>query len=752
MPRKVSKYYKTAEKSSWEWTEKTDIDKISEENIETAYRLHLKTCKDCRRNCRSNPRCLTGLGEREWYDSESTVVGQDIVDSSCEKREEGSYAGLTNLGNTCYFNNFLQLWFHNVHFRNAIYKWNPLEDNQENFAVPEKEGQNTKEYEPKSSIGHLQLLFALLQNSKKKFIHPGSLIQFLGLDTSEQQDAHEFNNLFLSMIQNQLSSQSTAEVKGVIENQYSGSYDYVTKCQTCKTISLRSSSFYELDLNIKGHKELSECVLEFLKEEKLEGSDQYFCNSCNSKRNATRHIKLKQLPPVLNLQLLRFVFDRQSSRKKKINSFIKFPEVLDMSSHLQNGIPNVYYLSAVLMHVSSSADSGHYFSYIKDQVTLQWFKYNDEAVEKMDKLQLETEEEISGEFDNGQTKKPKVTKGIHASNSVYMLAYSRASPGSKISESKAVIPPKILDIVDQDNNEFLKRVDELEIMKSENLIKYEEKRKEIQKIYEHLKSYSLGDGVEFIPTEWLINWLNNKPALEIIDNAPFLCQHSKLNPDEIGNMKCVNSSTAEKLFEIYKGGPRLKDALCRECVKMHCEVLQMKAKSLRDNKNIASLLKEKLSSSSQFLNHKLKLLRTPELREQDYIVGEPEVDNSADGDDGTTDGIQTFNEDLLCEHGNFCVDNENRKLVSHEIWTILAFYFPDSQPYPEDSSVCCTCLDSEKESVLQKQKQIKYATEMKTLLADLYFDRNRPSWSNSEVEKVYIVSEDFVNALRQFIK
>jgi len=68
--------------------------------------------------------------------------------------------------------------------------------------------------------------------------------------------------------------------------------------------------FYELELNIAGHKTLADCLEEFLKEEKLEGADRYLCTVCKSKQDATRSIKLDVLPPVLNLALMRFVFDR----------------------------------------------------------------------------------------------------------------------------------------------------------------------------------------------------------------------------------------------------------------------------------------------------------------------------------------------------------------------------------------------------------------------------------------------------------
>lgn len=68
--------------------------------------------------------------------------------------------------------------------------------------------------------------------------------------------------------------------------------------------------FDELVLNIKGNRTLTECLAEFLKEEKLEGTNCYSCTVCQSKQEAHRFIKLCSLPPILNLQLLRFVYDR----------------------------------------------------------------------------------------------------------------------------------------------------------------------------------------------------------------------------------------------------------------------------------------------------------------------------------------------------------------------------------------------------------------------------------------------------------
>ena len=75
--------------------------------------------------------------------------------------------------------------------------------------------------------------------------------------------------------------------------------------------------------------------------------DQFFSEGCDSKQDATRCVRLAELPPVLNLQLNRFIFDMQTGRKKKLNSFVQFPEVLNMSEYLREPTSdkNTYYLT-----------------------------------------------------------------------------------------------------------------------------------------------------------------------------------------------------------------------------------------------------------------------------------------------------------------------------------------------------------------------------------------------------------------------
>lgn len=84
------------------------------------------------------------------------------------------------------------------------------------------------------------------------------------------------------------------------------------RCSVCGNESESSKNlvdFYELEVNVKGFEDLSESLDDYLREEILEGDNQYMCEHCNARVDATRSVKLRSLPPLLNFQLKRFVFN-----------------------------------------------------------------------------------------------------------------------------------------------------------------------------------------------------------------------------------------------------------------------------------------------------------------------------------------------------------------------------------------------------------------------------------------------------------
>uniref|UniRef100_A0A1A8MJH7 Ubiquitin carboxyl-terminal hydrolase 48 n=1 Tax=Nothobranchius pienaari TaxID=704102 RepID=A0A1A8MJH7_9TELE len=468
------------EKAAWRWVESVKPEEIKQEHIELAYRINLPACKRgaCRRNCRGNPNCLVGIGEQAWLGEIDENVFHNIDDPNSERRDKNTFVGLTNLGATCYVNTFLQVWFHNLELRRSLYQCHNSRAEEHNIQ---------SDYEPQSICEHLQYLFALLQNSNRKYIDPSGLVKALGLDTGQQQDAQEFSKLFLSLLEDTLSKQKNPSLQNVIQQQFCGQFSYVTECNQCGRSSALPSRFYELELNIQGHKNLSKCITEFLKEEKLDDDNRYFCESCQSKQNATRRIKLHSLPSTLNLQLMRFVFDRQTGHKKKLNTFISFPEQLDMGPFLEDKQDQkcIYELSAVLIHRGISAYSGHYIAHVKDALIGDWYKFNDEEIEKMEgkKLQLGVEEDI-GDTVKSQSRKPKCSKGYHCSRNAYMLVYKiQGEETSDPTRTNVEVPPFLQRLVDQDNRKFEEWCTEMADMRKQSVDKGKAKHEEVKKLY-----------------------------------------------------------------------------------------------------------------------------------------------------------------------------------------------------------------------------------------------------------------------------
>ncbi|VDI64157.1 ubiquitin carboxyl-terminal hydrolase 48 [Mytilus galloprovincialis] len=786
------------DKAAWQWAETTDPDNVTFDHVRTAYRLNLKPCPlgSCKRNCKGNPLCLNAIGERVWFGKIDDDDWHQIEDPNYERRDDDMFVGLKNLGATCYVNTFLQLWFHNPVIRNALYKFREPDEHVTRDV--------TAEWSPSSIGGHLQALFALLSLSERRYLDPKDFITHLGLDAGQQQDAQEFSNLFLTLLEDALSRQRDACVRNVIQNQFRGEYAYVTTCNRCGTKSERPSTFYELDLSIKGHKTLDESLKDFLQEEKLEGDNQYMCSSCNSKQNASRKIHLKYLPPVLNLQLLRFVFDKKTGMKKKLNSFIQFPEQIDMTKYLTvnncagdsataegvDGNSVTYNLTAVLIHRGPTAYSGHYIAHIRDINSKNWFKFNDEEIEKMkgSKLQLGTEDDPE---ETGAKQKGRCPKGYHSSRNAYMLVYTLneenpCSTDSKV-EAQQLLPAHVLDYVIKDNETFENWVSELMLIRDQNIESGKEKQEEIKETYQKLAfdKLEVNEG-EWISLKWLNSWLTDPAKSEPIDNKPSLCKHDKLSPAAAMKLKFVNLNGSESLCNRYEGGQRLigGDSLCMLCVQQQCHVIRTKIRMMEDDKFFGSMTKPNVISGPSYWVGKasfrswkkmvLEQLGENDEDKRDSTDVEPSVENglkekesSSAKEEGQKEKENTvtteealskeeesfkFNEDILCEaHDRLDPDMTCRKLVPVEVWRRLKEYFANCPEFAKDDPVCGQCNDAMRNEQQTKEYLRKLAQEQKNALNDLLNDRKRPITLKKPIE-VFILNKAFLEELRRFIK
>ena len=87
--------------------------------------------------------------------------------------------------------------------------------------------------------------------------------------------------------------------------------------------------YYDLQMPVKGCKDLYASLDEYVKEEILDGDNQYHSDRYG-KQDAKKGVLFKSLPPVLELHLRRFEYDFATDAMAKINERFEFPTQLDM--------------------------------------------------------------------------------------------------------------------------------------------------------------------------------------------------------------------------------------------------------------------------------------------------------------------------------------------------------------------------------------------------------------------------------------
>uniref|UniRef100_A0A8C0JE22 Ubiquitin carboxyl-terminal hydrolase 48 n=1 Tax=Chelonoidis abingdonii TaxID=106734 RepID=A0A8C0JE22_CHEAB len=668
------------------------------------------------RNCRGNPNCLVGIGEHVWLGEIDENSFHNIDDPNSERRKKNAFVGLTNLGATCYVNTFLQMWFLNLELRQALYLCpSTCSEYVTGQGIPKD-----RDYEPQTICEHLQYLFALLQNSNRRYIDPSGFVKALGLDTGQQQDAQEFSKLFMSLLEDTLSKQKNPDVRNIVQKQFCGEYAYVTVCNQCGRESKLISKFYELELNIQGHKQLTDCITEFLK---VPTPMESYC-FCST------HKALVSLPSH-NLFL-----NRQTGHKKKLNTYIGFSELLDMEPFMEqkDGV-YIYELSAVLIHRGVSAYSGHYIAHVKDPQTGEWYKFNDEDIEKMEgkKLQLGIEEDLA-EPSKSQTRKPKCGKGTHCSRNAYMLVYRLQTREKSLT---AEVPTFLQELVERDNCKFEEWCNEMSDMRKQSVVRGKIKHEEVKELYQRLPAEA-GCPYEFVSLEWLQKWLDESTPPKPIDNTACLCSHGKLHPDKISIMKRISEYVADYFYRRYGGGPRLNvKALCKDCVVERCRILRLKNQLNEDYKTVTNLLKITVKGNDGFWVGKSSLrswrqLALEQLNEQDDDADQNngKMNGDAQNKDESTEEKReeeeelNFNEDLVCPHGDLCISENERRVVSKEAWKKLKQYFPKAPEFPSSKECCSQCKVSE------------------YLMTFLFFQ---------ETDELYIVSQFFVEEWRKFV-
>ncbi|KAL7626866.1 hypothetical protein AAE478_003640 [Parahypoxylon ruwenzoriense] len=364
-------------------------------------------------NMLTSHRILEDGTEIYKYDLPQLFERSNAIRSPC------GYSGLRNLSNTCYLNSLFTQLFMNVGFRRFML------------------GARIRNMHAHQLLHETQVLFAFLQDSRRRFVEPqacvGQIMTYdeTPIDIHNQMDVDEFYSLLFDRWEAQLPSESE---KKMLRSIYGGELVQQVKSKECEHISERIEPFSAIQCDIKGKAGLEESLQAYVDGEIMEGDNKYKCSDCDRHVDAVKRACLKDIPDNLIFHLKRFDFNLRTLTRSKINDYFPFPTELDMQpytiGHLSdpsgNTEPDMFELVGVLVH-SGTAESGHYYSYIRERPTANaipsWVEFNDESVTSWDPSQMENA------CFGGPDYRPQYETGTAYEKvySAYMLFYQRSS-------------------------------------------------------------------------------------------------------------------------------------------------------------------------------------------------------------------------------------------------------------------------------------------------------------------------------------
>ncbi|XP_031381797.1 ubiquitin carboxyl-terminal hydrolase 26 isoform X2 [Punica granatum] len=510
----------------------------------------------------------------------------------------------------------------------------------------------------------------------------------------------------------------------------------ILRCSKCGKDSEASSKiedFYELELNVMGLKSLGESLDDYLNVEELNGENQYFCDSCSERVDATRSIKLRSLPAVLNIQLKRCVFLPKTTTKKKITSAFSFPRELDMTERLSDPAQGdlVYDLSAVLIHKGTAVNSGHYIAHIKDEKTGQWWEFDDESVSKLGchpfgegsskTMSRDSQTEPSAQTSNGDTKSSNAKKQssetavsntdeTFSSTDAYMLMYNlrhskinrleKPINGNSADEDDFAsisngnsIPPYLSEEISNSNATLTEACQQYKLRKEKESDHITERRQEVRSVLSEAPVQSCDEPYFWISMNWLREWADNITP-SVLDNTTVQCLHGKLPMSKVSSAKRLSAEAWLKLFTKYNGGPALGNQdYCKDCLIDAARKL-VSGESYRDRRKLMKEIAESVLSGNcsdgTYYVSKAWL--------QQWVKRKV-LDAPSEADVGPTVPI-------CCPHGQLMPEQASgakRLLVPENLWL---FFYEDAVKVKSDDMVDCPTFTMDSEQCSQCSNEL----------------------------------------------
>lgn len=191
----------------------------------------------------------------------------------------------------------MQMLFHVNAFRQAVFQ-TPFEN--ENLS--------------NSTMLALQSTFYQLQTSNIA-VSTNRLTKAFGWNRQEifeQQDVQEMLRVLLDKLEEGMKGKGT--VDGAIKRIFAGTVKSFIRCTHVCYESSRLEEFYDIQLDVKGCKNIYESLRQYCAMEVLSkaNENQYDAGEEHGKQDAEKGVVFTRLPPVLTMHLKRFEFDMVS--------------------------------------------------------------------------------------------------------------------------------------------------------------------------------------------------------------------------------------------------------------------------------------------------------------------------------------------------------------------------------------------------------------------------------------------------------